>query len=72
MAVIMVTGNSVNLPKLFGSVRLMTSGIVSEMSYAVGTHRDALFAIGLVLFVFIMAINLILNSILNKADKKYD
>lgn len=72
MAVIMVTGNSVNLPKLFGSVRLMTSGIVSEMSYAVGTHRDALFAIGLVLFIFIMIINFVLNMILNKADKKYD
>lgn len=72
MAVIMVTGNSVNLPKLFGSVRLMTSGIVSEMSYAVGTHREALFAIGLVLFVFIMIINFVLNVILNKADKKYD
>ena len=72
MAVIMVTGNSVNLPELFGSVRLMTSGIVSEMSYAVGTHREALFAIGLVLFVFIMIINFVLNVILNKADKKYD
>lgn len=72
MAVIMVTGNSVNLPKLFGSVRLMTSGIVSEMSYAVGTHRDALFAIGLVLFIFIMIINFVLNMILNKANKKYD
>lgn len=72
MAVIMVTGNSVNMPKLFGSVRLMTSGIVSEMSYAVGTHKDALFAIGLVLFVFIMIINFVLNSFLNKADKKYD
>jgi phosphate transport system permease protein len=72
MAVIMVTGNSVNMPKLFGSVRLMTSGIVSEMSYAVGTHKDALFAIGLVLFIFIMIINFVLNAFLNKADKKYD
>lgn len=72
MAVIMVTGNSVNMPGIFQSVRLMTSGIVSEMSYAVGLHKDALFAIGLVLFIFIMIINLILNVFLAKADQKYD
>ncbi|EDS72264.1 phosphate ABC transporter permease subunit PstC [Anaerofustis stercorihominis] len=72
MAVIMVTGNSVNMPDIFQSVRLMTSGIVSEMSYAVGLHKDALFAIGLVLFIFIMIINLILNVFLAKADQKYD
>lgn len=72
MAVIMVTGNSVNMPGIFQSVRLMTSGIVSEMSYAVGLHKDALFAIGLVLFIFIMIINLVLNVFLSKADKKYD
>lgn len=72
MAVIMVTGNSVNMPVIFQSVRLMTSGIVSEMSYAVGLHKDALFAIGLVLFIFIMIINLILNVFLAKADQKYD
>lgn len=71
MAVIMVTGNSVNMPKLFGSVRLMTSGIVSEMAYASTFHKQSLFAIGLVLFAFIMAINLILNGVLAKADKKY-
>lgn len=72
MAVIMVTGNSVNMPGIFQSVRLMTSGIVSEMSYAVGLHKDALFAIGLVLFIFIMIINLVLNVFLSRADKKYD
>ena len=72
MAVIMVTGNSVNMPGIFQSVRLMTSGIVSEMSYAVGLHKDALFAIGLVLFIFIMIINLILTVFLAKADQKYD
>jgi len=71
MAVIMVTGNSVNMPKIFSSVRLMTSGIVSEMSYAVGLHKDSLFAIGLVLFIFIMIINFIVNVFLEKANKKY-
>ncbi|MBC8570664.1 phosphate ABC transporter permease subunit PstC [Zongyangia hominis] len=66
MAVIMVAGNVVNRPELFGSVRLMTTGIVQEMSYSSGLHREALFAIGLVLFVFIMVLNLILNAVLKK------
>lgn len=71
MAVIMVSGNAVNMPKIFESVRLMTSGIVSEMSYAGAFHKEALFAIGLVLFIFIMVINIILNVFLKKADDKY-
>ncbi len=60
MAIIMVSGNVANMPGLFKSVRFMTTAIASEMSYAaVGSlHRDALFSIGLVLFLFIMLINL--------------
>lgn len=58
MAVIMVAGNAVNMPALLGTVRLLTTGIVMEMSYSSGLHRQALFAIGLVLFVFIMIVNI--------------
>ena len=58
MAVIMVAGNAVNMPSLLGTVRLLTTGIVMEMSYSSGLHRQALFAIGLVLFVFIMIVNI--------------
>nr|WP_040195788.1 phosphate ABC transporter permease subunit PstC [Candidatus Soleaferrea massiliensis] len=72
MAVIMVAGNVVNLPELFGSVRLMTTGIVMEMSYADEFHKSVLFAIGLVLFVFIMVINISVNTVLKKASKKYE
>lgn len=63
MAIIMVAGNVANLPGLFRSVRFLTTAIASEMSYAsVGSlHRDALFSIGLVLFLFIMLINVFLN-----------
>ncbi len=71
MAVILVSGNTVNMPELLGSVRLLTSGIVSEMSYADAFHRQVLFGIGLVLFVFIMIINLVLNVIIKNYDKKY-
>ena len=61
MAIIMVSGNVPNMPNLFGSVRFLTTGIVSEMNYASGTHREALFSIGLVLFIFIFLINPTLN-----------
>jgi phosphate ABC transporter permease protein PstC len=57
MAVIMVAGNVANMPSLLGTVKLLTTGIVMEMSYSSGLHRQALFAIGLVLFVFIMIVN---------------
>ncbi|NLJ30587.1 MAG: phosphate ABC transporter permease subunit PstC [Clostridiales bacterium] len=57
MAVIMVAGNVANMPSLLGTVRFLTTGIAMEMSYASGLHRQALFAIGLVLFVFIMIVN---------------
>lgn len=66
MAIILVSGNVVNMPGLFNSVRFLTTGIVSEMSYASGLHREALFSIGLVLFIFIMVINVALNTLLKK------
>jgi len=66
MAVIMVAGNVVNLPALFKSVRPMTVGIALEMSYASGLHQQALFAIGLVLFIFIILVNLIFSWISRK------
>ena len=64
MAVTLVSGSSVNLPLPFNSVRFLTTAIVSEMGYSQGTHRQMLFTIGLVLFVFIMLINVVLNRIL--------
>lgn len=68
MAIIMVSGNVPNMPRLFGSVRFMTTAIASEMSYApVGSlQREALFSIGLVLFLFIMLINVLLNVLVKK------
>jgi len=71
MAVIMVAGNVVNMPAIFQSVRLMTTGIVLEMSYAAPFHRSVLFAIGLVLFVFIMILNIILNLFLKGQIKSF-
>lgn len=69
MAITLVSGSSVNIPLPFNSVRFLTTAIVSEMGYAAGTHRQVLFTIGLVLFVFIMIINITLNKILKKGDK---
>lgn len=66
MAITLVAGNAVNLPLPFNSVRFLTTGIVAEMSYSQGLHRQALFTIGLVLFVFIMIINILLNTMLKK------
>ncbi|MCI9083305.1 MAG: phosphate ABC transporter permease subunit PstC [Lachnospiraceae bacterium] len=63
MAVMMVAGNVANMPKLFGSVRFLTTAVASEMSYSSGLQRQALFSIALVLFLFIMAINVVLNLI---------
>lgn len=72
MAILLVAGNSVNPPYPFNSVRFLTTGIVSEMGYASGLHREVLFTIGLVLFVFIFIINLILTFVLKggKQDGK--
>lgn len=64
MAVIMITGNTVVMPKnVLSSVRTLTGNIGIEMGYASGTHQQALFATGIVLFVFIMIINGIANSL---------
>lgn len=66
MAISLVSGSSVNLPLPFSSVRFLTTAIVSEMGYASGLHREVLFTIGLVLFVFIMLINVSLTNLLKK------
>ena len=66
MAVIMVAGNVANMPSLFSSVRFLTTAVASEMSYASGLQRQALFSIALVLFVFIMLINVALNALLKR------
>lgn len=69
MAILLVAGNAVSMPFPFNSVRFLTTAIVSEMGYANGTHRQVLFTIGLVLFVFIMIINLVLTFIIKKGDQ---
>lgn len=66
MAVIMVAGNVANMPSLWESVRPLTSGIALEMGYSSGLHRQALFSIGLVLFVFIILVNLTFTKISKK------
>lgn len=70
MAVMMVAGNVANMPKLFRSVRFLTTAVASEMSYSSGLQRQALFSIALVLFLFIMAVNIILNVIIKKGETK--
>lgn len=71
MAIIMVAGNVANMPGLFKSVRFLTTAIVSEMSYASygSLQRQALFSIGLVLFLFIMMINWILHRVIRKEEQ---
>ena len=70
MAVMMVAGNAANMPdSLFQSVRFLTTAVASEMSYSSGLQRQALFSIALVLFLFIMLINALLNFFL-KGEKK--
>lgn len=66
MAISLVAGSAVNLPLPFSSVRFLTTAIVSEMAYssAGGTHRKVLFTIGLVLFAFIMLMNISLTKLL--------
>ena len=60
MAINMVAGGAVNIPLPFNSVRTLTTQIVSEMGYAQGLHRQVLFTVGLVLYIFIMIVNFIL------------
>ena len=69
MAVMMVSGNVANMPGLFQSVRFLTTAVASEMSYSSGLQQQALFSIALVLFLFIMLINGLLNFFL-KRDKE--
>ena len=66
MAVMMVSGNAPNMPSLFESVRFLTTAVASEISYASGLQRQALFSIALVLYLFIMLINAALNFFLKR------
>lgn len=70
MAVMMVSGNVPNMPSLFQSVRFLTTAVASEMSYSSGLQQQALFSIALVLFLFIMLINVTLNFFLKKGNKE--
>lgn len=68
MAIMMVAGNVANMPGIFKSVRFLTTAVASEMAYAAdgSLQKQALFSIGLILFLFIMLINLFLNHLLKK------
>ena len=69
MAVIMVAGNQARMPKgIFEGVRTLTGNIVIEMGYAAGLHREALIATGVVLFVFILIINLSFSALKRRND----
>ena len=69
MAVVMVAGNQTWMPKgLFQGLRTMTSNIVIEMGYAADLHREALIATGVVLFVFILLINLCFSLVKGGSD----
>lgn len=72
MAISLVSGSSVNVPLPFNSVRFLTTAIVAEMSYSEGLHREVLFTIGLVLFVFIMIINTVLSRMFVKEGDAND
>ena len=66
MAIMMVAGNAANMPGLFKSVKFLTTAVASEMAYSSGLQRQALFSIALVLFIFIMLINIALNTLLKR------
>lgn len=72
MAIIMVAGNVANMPGLFRSVRFLTTAIASEMSYASygSLQRQALFSIGLVLFLFILLMNVLLNVLIKHRKER--
>lgn len=72
MAITLVSGGSVNTPLPFHSVRFLTTAIVSEMGYSSGLHRQMLFTVGLVLFVFLMIINMILTTILKEGAEEHE
>lgn len=69
MAINMVAGGAVNLPLPFNSVRFLTTQLVSEMGYAEGVHRQVLFTVGLVLYLFIMIVNLVLQQLRREGGK---
>ncbi|MGI6254169.1 MAG: phosphate ABC transporter permease subunit PstC [Acutalibacter sp.] len=70
MAVIMIAGNQPRIPgSILEGVRTLTGNIVMEMGYATGLHREALIATGVVLFVFILIINLLFSIIKRKESK---
>ncbi len=71
MAIMMVAGNAPNMPGMFQSVRFLTTAVASEMSYAAdgSLQKQALFSIALVLFLFIMLINAILNFFLKSGNQ---
>ena len=70
MAVMMVAGNAANMPGFSSPVWFLTTAVASEMSYSSGLQRQALFSIALVLFLFIMLINAILNFFLKGGKKE--
>lgn len=70
MALIMVAGNQKIIPEsILSGVRTLTGNIVIEMGYATDLHREALIATGVVLFVFILLINLIFSVLKNMSEK---
>lgn len=70
MAVVMIAGNQPIVPNsLFSGVRTMTANIVIEMGYAADLHREALIATGVVLFVFILLINLCFSLVKRREAK---
>ena len=71
MAITLVSGSSVNLPLPFNSVRFLTTALVSEMAYASDLHREVLFTIGLVLFVFIMIINIMMEKLIKNGGNEH-
>lgn len=70
MAITLVSGSSVNIPLPFNSVRFLTTAIVAEMGYAADQHREVLFTIGLILFIFIMLVNTTFARVLNGKEKE--
>lgn len=71
MAINMVAGGTVNIPLPFNSVKFLTTQLVSEMSYSSGLHRQVLFTVGLVLYIFIVLINFLLTQMKKKGEQKY-
>ena len=70
MAIILVGGNAVEIPKsIFDKVRPLTSNIALEMGYATEAHQELLFATGVVLFAFILILNLVISKLSNKEGK---